>query len=180
MQSDETRWIEWWCAPWAWAHPAWKARFLDLGGLAEDDLIDAPQGRQNAFLHSAHIEPCQPPAPVDAMLQWLLLTADQQQQALHLAARICLTSVGDSDVPSAVSVHESWCRAVARALRPGVWLAPGIDDPRVLLAAWVGEHCWSRLRLSWPPDAVQPAAIDMPSHKVQTLWQSVLWRVSTP
>jgi hypothetical protein len=180
MHDNEARWIQWWCAPWEWAHPAWKARFLALNGLSEDDRIDAPRGRHNAFLHSAHIEPDQPPAPVDAVLQWLALTADQQQQALHLAARICLTSLSDANAPSVASAHEGWCRAVAKALRPGAWLDPTIDDPRLLLAAWVGEHCGSRLRLSWAPDAVQPATTNMPSNKLQTLWQSVLWRVMTP
>ncbi|SEP66086.1 hypothetical protein SAMN03159444_00334 [Pseudomonas sp. NFACC02] len=180
MSDSEARWIQWWCAPWQWAHPAWKAPFLALVGAAEDDLMDAPQGLQTAFLHSAQIEPCQPPTPVNAVLQWLALPADQQHQALELAARICLTSVGDGKTQSPTSVYEGWCRAVAKALRPGVWLDPAIDDPRLLLAAWVGEDCWSRLRLSWPPQAVQPAVTNMPSNKLHTLWQSVLWRVTTP
>jgi hypothetical protein len=178
MRDDDARWIQWWCAPWEWAHPAWKARFLALNGLSEGDPIDSPQGHHTAFLRSTHIEPAQPPVPVDAVLQWLTLTTDQQQQALYLAGRICLTSMGDAQ--SLGSAHEAWCRAVAKALRPGAWLDPAIDDPRLLLAAWIGEHCWSRLRLSWPPHAVQPATTDMPSNKLQTLWQSVLWRVMTP
>lgn len=127
-----------------------------------------------------NIEPGQPPAPVDGVLQWLALTDDQQQQALHLAGRICLTSLGDCNAQPLAPAYEGWCRAVAKALRPGVWLDPAIDDPRLLLEAWIGEHCWSRLRLSWPPHTVQPMTTDMPANKLQTLWHSVFWRVMTP
>jgi hypothetical protein len=174
MGSVEERWIDWWCAPWKWAHPGWTERFIAISGLPHMALSDLPHAAQIAFLSSVGIQPSQPPMPVPALLQWLALQAEQQQQALALADSICLARSA-ADQP-----HSSWCRAVAKALRPGAWLAPRIDDPRLLLAAWAGDTCWSRLRLNWPPDAVAITLSPMPANKLQTLWESVLWRVMTP
>jgi hypothetical protein len=61
-----------------------------------------------------------------------------------------------------------------------LWLDASVSDARLLLAAWAGEPCWSRLRLSWAPDALPPPGAALPENKLQTLWHSVLWRVTTP
>jgi len=179
MHSEE-RWIQWWCAPWQWAHPDWMTRFLERSGLPPTDITNLLQVRHGAFLHSAGIEPSQPPPPVDALLQWLALDALRQRQALKLAGRICLIGSADGEPDSDPGPHETWCRSVAKALRPGTWLDVRVDDPRLLLAAWTGETCWPRLRLSWAPDAVSLTFVELPLKKLQTLWQSVLWRVMTP
>jgi len=107
-------------------------------------------------------------------VQWLQLSPVQQDHALNLAASICLGRVTPGE-----DAHEIWCRAVAKALRPGAWLAPAVHDPRQLLAAWAGTSCWARLRLSWAPGALPLVPDEMPANKLQTLWQSVLWRVTT-
>ncbi|WP_341957594.1 type III secretion protein [Pseudomonas sp. RC10] len=174
MADADQRWIQWWCAPWQWAHGDWLARFAEDSGLPTSELSGVLRTRHGAFLHSVGIAPSQPPAPVEPVLQWLTLDPAQQQAALHLAQSICLGRVTDE------SPHERWCRAVAKALRPGVWLDASVHDPRELLAAWVGEDCWSRLRLNWAPGAVPDAVIEMPVGKLHTLWQSVVWRASTP
>jgi hypothetical protein len=184
MHSAEERWIQWWCAPWQWAHPDWTSRFLECSGLPPTDLADLMRVRPAAFLQGVGIAPSQPPPPVDALLQWLALDADGQRQALNLAGRICLLGPAQSEAANAPDSvpgqHETWCRSVARALRPGTWLDVNIDDPRLVLASWIGETCWPRLRLSWPPDSVPQTVAHLPSNKLQTLWQAVLWRVMTP
>ncbi|WP_296187447.1 type III secretion protein [Pseudomonas sp. UBA1879] len=174
MLDADQRWIQWWCAPWQWAHGDWLTRFAEDSRLPLSALSGVLRTRHGLFLHSVGIAPSQPPVPAASVLHWLALDAVQQQYALNLAASICLGRVIDE------SPHERWCRAVAKALRPGAWLDARVQDPRELLAAWVGQDCWSRLRLSWSPDAVPDAVIEMPVGKLHTLWQSVLWRASTP
>jgi hypothetical protein len=176
MRSLEERWIHWWCAPWHWAHPVWMARFAEQNGLPQSDADDLVRVRPGAFLQSIGIEPSQPPQPVESLVQWLTLSPEQQQQALKLVGRICLSrSTG-----IAPDQHEVWCRSVAKALRPGAWLHSSHDDPRLLLAVWTGETCWPRLRLTWAPGDLAETFVDLPANKLQTLWQSVLWRVMTP
>ncbi|WP_110949820.1 type III secretion protein [Pseudomonas bohemica] len=181
MQIRDERWIQWWCAPWQWAHPGWMALFVERSGLSGVEAQALLRGRHNAFLQSVGITPSQPPEPADSWVQWLLLGVDQQRQALELAGSICLGRTSDRArrLNEHEAHHEDWCRSVAKALRPGVWLEPSIDDPRILLAAWAGETCWSRLRLSWAPDEVRQLVTDLPANKLQTLWQSVLWRVTS-
>ncbi|WP_296262359.1 MULTISPECIES: type III secretion protein [unclassified Pseudomonas] len=197
MHDRDARWIQWWCAPWQSAHPSWMALFAERSGLPVVDAQQLLRGRHDAFLQSVGITPSQPPEPPASWVQWLMLNADQQREALTLAGSICLGPAANRPVliaddqsradrwPEEHALrHEAWCRSVAKALRPGVWLAPSINDPRLLLAAWAGEACWSRLRLSWAPDeiqqnAIEPPVAELPPNKLQTLWQSVLWRVTS-
>lgn len=175
MAATDARWIQWWCAPWQWAHPGWVERFVEGGGWPLEDVESLLRGRHSAFLASVGIAPSQPPMPVDGVLQWVLLSAEQQDLALRLAASIGFGRVVDASEDAA---YEPWCRGVAKALRPGAWLEPELCDARVLLAAWAGEACWARLRLRWAPQAVPLSVSDLPGHKLQTLWQAVLWRVT--
>lgn len=176
MHGADERWIQWWCAPWQWAHPGWVEPFVEGLGVPVQDVEPLLRGRHSAFLHSVGITPSQPPAPIKAWVQWLMLNTEQQDRALNLAASICL---GRAEHSEETDPHENWCRAVAKALRPGAWLDPSLNDPRLLLAAWAGQDCWSRLRLSWAPDTLPPSFMPLPANKLQTLWQSVLWRVAT-
>ncbi|MFP3926660.1 type III secretion protein [Pseudomonas sp. W5-36] len=180
MLSAEEHWIRWWCAPWEWAHADWIGVFAHHCGVTREDGTELLGTRHDVFLHSVGVVPSQPPPPVDSMMQWLQLGDAQQQQALSLAGRICFGQGGQASADHAGHVHEPWCRAVAKALRPGLWLDASVSDARVLLAAWAGEPCWSRLRLSWAPDVLPTACAELPENKLQTLWYSVLWRVTTP
>ncbi|HEX8588335.1 type III secretion protein [Pseudomonas sp.] len=180
MRSAEEHWVRWWCAPWEWAHPDWIEVFADHCGVTREDCAELLGTRHNVFLHSVGVAPSQPPPPVDSLMQWLQLGDAQQQQALSLAGRICFGQGQQASRDDAGYVHEPWCRAVAKALRPGVWLDGSVNDARLLLAAWAGESCWSRLRLSWAPDALPPPCAELPENKLQTLWHSVMWRVTTP
>jgi hypothetical protein len=180
MLSAEEHWIRWWCAPWEWAHADWIDVFAAHCGMTREDCAELLPTRHDVFLHSVGVIPGQPPPPVELLAQWLQLGEVQQEQALSLAASICFGQNDHASANDAEPLHEPWCRAVAKALRPGLWLDASVNDARVLLAAWAGESCWSRLRLSWAPDALPSPCAGLPANKLQTLWHSVLWRVTTP
>jgi hypothetical protein len=187
-RSVEDQWAHWWCNAWGWAHPQWKARFADGYGLSEADCEPLMRSRPGTFLQAVGIPATQPPVPAQNLLQWLALNADQREQALMLARHICFPPLGRHGVAATadgvpepeINPHALWCRSVAKALRPGVWLDPLNADARVLLGAWVGEACWSRLRLSWAPGEVGEAVGPLPENKLTTLWHAILWRVRTP
>jgi hypothetical protein len=180
MHGVEEHWVRWWCTPWEWAHADWIDVFADHCGLPRDDCAQLLGTRHNAFLHSVGIVPSQPPPPVEALMQWLQLSETQRALSLSLAGRICFGQGNLVGIDDAAQAHEPWCRAVAKALRPGLWLDASVNDARVLLAAWAGELCWSRLRLFWAPDALPAPCADLPDAKLQTVWHSVLWRVKNP
>ncbi|MFC6478787.1 type III secretion protein [Pseudomonas asuensis] len=175
------RWTQWWCNAWEEAHPTWKARFSEQVGLPLSICEQLAQHRCEAFMSFAEITTEQPPEPDDRVLQWLTLNAAQNELALMLVDHIC--SSGHSDLPT-LDEHDVWCRSVAKALRPGLWLHGHTADPRLLLGVWLGVRYWPRLRLYWPLDSLS----DLAGHslllnaaavsKLQTLWPAVLWRVT--
>ncbi|QHF02092.1 type III secretion protein [Pseudomonas asturiensis] len=170
--TAEDLWVQWWCNPWHWAHPAWQNRFAQAHGLSIDVCTALLNSRHAVFLHTMGIEPSQPPPPDEATLRWLSLTPSQRDHALALAQCICFAP-GERDDPEG-----QWCRALTKALRPSVWLMPETADARALLGAWLGPACWSRLRLAWAPGEVADNPSQAPDGKLQTLWQAILWRVT--
>lgn len=176
-------WIRWWCTPWSWAHHIWHDQFASLCGLPAEGCAQLMRGHCAEFLLSAGINPSQPPEPDPKLMQWLMLSAEQQNRALDLAGRICFGGdlAGATKNPDMDGdVHEAWCRRLAKALRPGQWVEPKISDARQLLGAWTDAACWSRLRLCWPPCELPETLATICSHKLQTLWVAVFWRVTTP
>lgn len=169
--TAEDRWVRWWCNPWDWAHPAWQSQFARSAGLSINACEALMVSRHGVFLQSVGIEPSQPPIVTEPVLRWLELTPLQRDQALALAQRICFAQTKSDGADG------QWCWAVTRALRPGVWLPIESQDARLLLGAWLGATCWSRLRLAWPPDDVADRLAQAPENKLQTLWQAILWRV---
>jgi hypothetical protein len=125
----------------------------------------------------------QPPSPDTNTLRWLALDPSQRQLALALVEQIC--APGHSSF-GPTGEYATWCRSVAKALRPGLWLENVESEAQLgvsLLGAWIGPHCWARLQLRWPMLPVAEAArrdemltISLPG-KLQTLWPAVLWRV---
>lgn len=177
-RDAEAQWVQWWCCTWRWAHPDWQTRYLS--GPAEDfhRYEAVARSQHSGFLRSVGIAPDQPPPPDRDVLSWLALNAQQKRDALMLVQIICFAPTM-SATADAVD-HEQWCRRVAKALRPGTWLSPTVVDARELLGAWLGDIYWSRLRLAWPPGELDEIAARGPRSKLDTLWQSVLWRVATP
>ncbi|MCI3944152.1 type III secretion protein [Pseudomonas syringae] len=171
LNADE-RWVDWWCNPWQWAHPAWRNRFADASGLSMGECDALMATRHGAFLQSLGIAPGQPPVASEPILHWLSLTPRQREQAIALAQRICY-SRNEADGPDG-----SWCLGFSKALRPEAWLDFRHEDARLLLGAWLGPEYWPRLRLAWPPGEVGDSPVQAPENKLRTLWQAVLWRVT--
>ncbi|KPX06184.1 hypothetical protein [Pseudomonas savastanoi] len=169
----EDHWVQWWCNPWQFAHPDWQSRFALNCGLTLSDCDGLIASRHSVFWQSVGIEPDQPPMPAEPVLRWLALTPLQREQALDLARRICFCR-NESD-----GADGQWCWALTKALRPGVWLELANEDPRLLLGAWLGPEYWSRLRLAWAPDELPDTPCEAPENKLQTMWQAILWRVTT-
>ncbi|WP_238936528.1 type III secretion protein [Pseudomonas typographi] len=175
------QWARWWCEAWKGAHPSWQLRFAEQIGLPLPACERLARCRPEAFLSFAGVLPQQPPEPNANALHWLALEASQRQLALALVGRICAPGHAEH---GPTDEHGPWCRSVAKALRPGLWLGEGGADARVLLGAWLGPHCWARLRLCWPAQpgggGVEAAmAFSAQVHsRLQTLWPAVLWRVA--
>lgn len=150
-------------------HPGWQPQVAPFMHLA--------RSRHGDLLTCLGVTPSPPPAPQADAMHWLSLTEQQQAQALALAAAICCANPS-SHLP--VSDEQwSWCRGLAKALRPGLWLEGEVVDARCMLGAWLGEGCWSRLRLAWAPDDVLVPARNLPARKLDALWHAVLWKVLT-
>ncbi|KDD66141.1 hypothetical protein ABH912_005430 [Pseudomonas sp. BT76 TE3572] len=176
--DDREEWVRWWCSAWQWAHTDWKVQFAATSGLTPDDFEALMRSRHGDFLRSVGIVPSQPPEPCEHLMHWLALSPIQRERALSLARRICFAPLDLS--PRTDDFDTLWCQRLAKALRPGLWLDPLVTDVRPLLGAWLGQACWLRLRLMWPPAEVAESFGDMPDNKLQTLWQAILWRVAAP
>ncbi|AVU78765.1 type III secretion protein [Pseudomonas rhizophila] len=131
------------------------------------------RSRHDALLALLGIAPSAPPEPDPNVIEWLSLTDAQRLQALALVRAICFATPNDQ----LSDAQWFWCRGIAKALRPGLWLTDEVTDPRAMLAGWLGERCWSRLRLLWAPDETLEPAFNLPTRKLDALWRSVLWRV---
>ncbi|KAF1006977.1 MAG: hypothetical protein GAK32_02375 [Pseudomonas fluorescens] len=165
----EADWVNWWCCTWRWMHPGWQPRLASFTNLL--------RSRHGDVQVALDITPSPPPTPHAGAIQWLSLTEQQQSQALALVAAICFAK--PSAQPQVSDEQWSWCRGLAKALRPGLWLQEEELDARCMLGAWLGEGCWSRLRLTWAPDDELAPAPDLPARKLDALWHAVLWKVLT-
>ncbi|MGY2289753.1 type III secretion protein [Pseudomonas sp. SDO528_S397] len=172
----DTDWINWWCCTWRWMHPGWQARLLAEQGVPLEAFMAVSRSRHGELLHCLGITPSQPPEPVADVMQWLSLSDAQREQALTLVQAICFTV--DADTQAQTGEHWSWCRSLAKALRPGLWLAGEVTDARAMLGPWLGESCWSRLRLAWSPEDNVALALNLPARKLDALWRAVLWKVN--
>lgn len=170
--TDE-QWVGWWCCTWRWMHPNWKSHLGEQRAVDFDKCIWIWRSRHDALLTLLGIPPTAPPEPEPNVIEWMSLTEAQRLQALALVRAICFAASDDQ----LSDAQWSWCRGIAKALRPGLWLIDEITDPREILASWVGEACWSRLRLLWAPEETLKPVFDVPERKLDALWRSVLWRV---
>jgi hypothetical protein len=180
-QASAQSWVRWWCDAWRGAHGSWQSGFADYAGLALPVCEQLAQRQPQAFMRFAGMALPQPPAPDNNTLQWLALQPSQRQLALAMVERICTAGQFDLDP---IDEHASWCRSLAKALRPGLWLQsqePGAQLGVCLLEHWIGPHCWARLRLCWPVRPVHAWGITLSASapgKLQILWPAVLWRVN--
>jgi hypothetical protein len=177
------QWVQWWCTPWEDAHASWQHGFAEQAGLTLHASEHWARRCPDAFMAFAGVYPPQPPAPEPQALQWLALAPAQRELALALVTQICAGQPSGHADDSLAPAHVPWCRSLAKALRPGLWLG---DDPAqapALLGAWLGPHYWARLRLAWPMPSARLAMATLTSSplalaRLNTLWPAVLWRVA--
>lgn len=181
--ASDQAWVRWWCEAWRGAHASWQAGFAKHVGLTLSACEALAQYQPEPFMRYTGMTSPQPPAPDANTLQWLALQPAQQQLALALVAQICNPG---RLIDEAVDAHVLWCRGLAKALRPGLWIKayePEAEWGVSLLQPWIGRDCWTRLRLNWPMASSRTVERDetpiAAAHtRLQTLWPAVLWRVN--
>ena len=186
MQDSGQQWLHWWTqACWQRAAPGWhQLPFFQLDDALRQRLALTQQTAVAALLD---LPDALPGFPDDRVLKLAQASAGQRQQILALAGEICQR---DSAVHRLDDAQRLWCQRISRALRPGLWLPPGLSftpDPQpaalALLAALLPAASWSRLRLSFDYQAVMasPAMVTaLPIGKLQALWDAVIWRSQQP
>lgn len=169
--SEHLAWAQWWAFPWKYAHDDWKGDKHPAIDAFHHNGCSAPASLTG-------IAPCLPPAPHPTVLRLALASTEQ----LNLA----LTLVHDTFNPQAATPlsdsHHLWCMRLSKALPPAM-LAPDAD-PLQLLHSWVDPTTWQRLRLRFPRERVhqveqQNLSLENGSSRLNTLWQAVVWRVTT-
>lgn len=176
------RWLRWWAIDcWLTAQHQWReAEFYRLG---DQQLILLARTHHRLFCERLQLSPLI--APVDpVLLQLLLLPAAQRELALRLEAEVCWRG---STQATLLPEQQRWCRRIAQAMRPGLWLPVtlGIPTPCAdvnglwLLRQRSGAQCWPRVRLAFPKDRVLiveqlPMMADFPQ-RLLPLWQAAVW-----
>lgn len=169
---SDADWVIWWCCTWRDMHPAWQVRVGD--DLAQRAAVTRSQ--HGELLACLGITPSPPPPPIADALLWLSLSIECRDQALALVQAICFAA--HADRRSLTDEQWAWCRSLAKALRPGLWLLADKVDPRAMLGGWLGDNCWLRLRLAWAPDDSLRPTQGLPTNKLDSLWRAVLWKVN--
>lgn len=168
--NEHLAWAQWWAFPWKHAHEDWSN-----GAFSAMDALDRSGGLIPCNLPG--IATCLPPAPNATVLRLALASMAQLDLALTL-----IHGTFNPDASSALSEsHQLWCTRLSKALPPALLLPDA--DPLQLLRSWVEPSIWQRLRLRFPRERVQKAekqpAIESACSQLNTLWQAVVWRVTT-
>ncbi|WP_264085447.1 serine kinase [Dickeya chrysanthemi] len=177
---DALHWIQWWC--YGCLRQA-DASWLTTVAFSEDDLALAPV-HHTAMRHRLGIVETAPPPPESALLQLGQLNAEQRRQVLALIAAVCRETEGEQ--PDALAI---WCRRLAKALRPGLWLPSSLafgqrreQDALVILRSRFPASCWSRLQLLYPRDgcdgAAETPAEALPASRIASLCDAIIWKVA--
>lgn len=185
--ADEAglRWLRWWCIDsWLAADISWR----QAGFCQPDDARLALLARTHHPMLCQQLQLSSTVSPVDSeLLTWLELSGAQQQLALRLAAEVCWRDPTQTMLSTA---QQRWCRRIAQAIRPGLWLPePGglPGNAGNLKGLWLlrlraGPDCWPRMRLAFPAEQVrrmeslpQPDAFPP---RLLPLWPAVLWYAS--
>ena len=178
-------WLTFWYTPWRNMDASWLAELTEHHDLiATSQCLDAmtPQGLRAKFaLNSSHA-----PSPDNTLISWLQVDEHQRQRACYLASEIALRgSANERLSPS----DTEWCRHIAKALRPNVWLPAEMMSNHQdilglwLLKQWVADDIWQRLRLWLPYSQIgklnQLADATLPELRIQPLWHSIVWRINS-
>ena len=175
--NDLPFWSEFWYRPWQHLRESW----LEILPIKSLELVETVAPR---FLRVwLEVDDCVMAKPDELTLRWMRLSPACQNLAALLLAEIVRKGASDGQL---TTPDEEWCRHLAKALRPGLWLSEAIlnTDPEVLLCLvilqFVEQELWQRLRVTLPYRAVQTAELlanePLPRNRINQLWQSVLWR----
>ena len=172
--NEHLAWVRWWAWPWQAAHPDWlRATPVNIPSA----LWRSHPAQANLALG---IAPCLPLEPSVTQLRLALASSAQLDLMLALLGNTCrpLFDGGLSEE------QHLWCMRLSKALHHDALLAVA-EDPLHLLQVWVSPVIWQRLRLRFSRQRV----LDLESHptptndahnRLDTLWQAVIWRVTTP
>ncbi|MGY2400421.1 type III secretion protein [Pseudomonas sp. SDO5271_S396] len=169
--GDHLAWTQWWAFPWQDAHPDWK-------GHRYPAICTLFQRWRATPSELTGIEACLPPPPNPTVLRLVLAPPEQLDRTLAL-----VHDTFNPQVPTPFSERDHlWCLRLSKAL-PSAMLPPGAD-PLQLLLHWVEPAIWQRLRLRFPRQRVQniehqDLPLEHTSSRLSTLWQAVVWRVTT-
>lgn len=178
--NDALRWSRWWCYDCLrQADPSW----WDESVFSEEQMALAPV-HHTAMRRYLGVGEAFPPAPEVTLLQLGQLDVAQRRQVLLLMAAVCRETAGE--LPEALAV---WCRRLAKALRPGLWLPPSLAfdrqrerDALVVLRCRFPPACWSRLQLLYPRDwrdsAGQPLSEALPASRIASLCDAIIWKAA--
>lgn len=184
MAYDQSRldWVKWWAGLCVLqADPDWDApRFFTPATPRLLGLIHLnPPALGRYFALPMH----PPPEPNPLLMRLAALNGGQRAQVLRLMAAVCLPP--DHRREQATE-PEIWCRGVAKALRPGLWLPDAwrfSDDAEALalLRVYFGEPCWPRLRLLYPRGLAQRCPLPehaLPRGRLDALCDAVIWKAA--
>ncbi|MEE3661380.1 type III secretion protein [Brenneria sp. g21c3] len=184
--TDRARidWVTWWAGGCVLqAAPGWD----DKHGFTPATR------RLELFIHANPAAVCRcfdlpmqiPPEPQPSLMRIGELNVGQRTQILHLMAAVCLPSRHRREISAE---RQIWCRRLAKALRPGLWLPDCCTfahetDALMLLRARYGEACWPRLRLLYPRGLVERVADfkhPLPAGRLNALCDALIWKVAAP
>ena len=172
MDGLAEQWIRWWYAAGDPAQPEWC-----VGGDPDRMAVAlrAPISRHEYIAVSRAVQLAQPPEPHSGLLRWIGLPEPERALTLQLVGDVCASGRLLAECQPG---YEHWCRSLAKALRPGLWLPSERVDPRLLLGAWIGPQRWARTKLLWPLTTFGMPPQGLPGYRLDALWSAVLWRVS--
>ncbi len=168
---ENLAWAQWWAFPWEHAHEDWKGdEYLAINVLYHRQRL-SPRDLKG-------IATCLPAPPHPTVLRLALASNEQ----LELALTLVRGTVNPEAASPLSGSHHLWCMRLSKALPPDM-LDPE-TDPLQLLYSWVDPATWQRLRLRFSRERVckveqQIAPAETASSRLNTLWQAVVWRVTT-
>ncbi|OSM99595.1 MULTISPECIES: serine kinase [Lonsdalea] len=123
-----------------------------------------------------------PELPSEALWQLIALTPPQRIWVLELIASVCRAP--EKPLPSEPSL---WCRRLAKALRPGLWLPENLNftarrqhDALCLLRHCLSAAAWPRVRLLFPRSCSvgveESPAVALPASRVNVLCDAAIWK----
>ncbi|NWD25898.1 type III secretion protein [Pseudomonas yamanorum] len=171
--NEQLSWVQWWAYPWRSAHTDWDV-------VDKYCALDALCRSKHALMGTAlGIQSCLPATPQITVLRLALASTAQLELMLALLGDTCHRSIDGS----LSETQHLWCLRLSKALSMDTLLSDN-DDPLQLLRAWVEPTVWQRLRLRFARHRVlaleqNTHTFEDPHSRLDTLWQAVVWRITT-